>query len=111
MTPHTVHQFLLVATNLEIVPLAELVKNTSCAIPEIFDALTGRWILNLFSFENLFGFGRRFRNRLTEHLLEQITHTTGDQFADIILHLGVDFMESDKLVDAGLNRRHLDFGN
>ena len=108
--PDTVDQVLLVApTNLEVVILAELVENPGGAVVEVIAVLHGAGVLDLVGLENLLalGFGRRFRNRLLDDVLEDplddFVHKVDDGLLDLI---GVEGVLGDEGVNDGLDGRH-----
>jgi len=111
VAPNAVHDFLLVAANLEAVVLAELVENAGGAVAELLVGLAGSRVLNLFGFQNLLGLGGGTSslsgNGLLENMLEQVTHSVGNESAKVVLDVNVKLVLSDKVVDAGLDGSHL----
>ena len=52
VTPNTIHQFALVATNLEILVTAVLIENAGGTVTQFFNGLDGTRIFDFFCLEN-----------------------------------------------------------
>ena len=113
VAPDAVHDFLLVAANLEAIVLAELVENAGGAVAEFVQGLAGRRVLNLFGLQDLLGLGGGLSglggNGLLENMLEQVSHAVSNQGAKGVLDVGLKLVLSDEVVNAGLDGSHLVF--
>jgi len=108
VAPDPIHEFLLVTTNLEVLFLTELVQNTGRTVPQVFEVLDTRRILNPVGLQHLLGLllTRDFRNLLRKQVLEQtieaIVHQVGKRFLGVHIQLVLD----DEVINDLFEGRH-----
>ena len=113
MAPDTVHEFLLVSTNLKQVVLAELVEDTGGAVPEILLFLAQGRVLNLVSLEDLLGLatGRNLASPVGDllriNMLEETLHALVDEIDERFLDRLIEFVLGDEGGDDEFESRHL----